>query len=66
MLWLDFDAWKHHCVMPVYFTVRTGLANASSYTFSFYHIVLTGCDTPSDFAGRGKKTAWDTWNITTT
>uniref|UniRef100_A0A7M5X6V4 Tesmin/TSO1-like CXC domain-containing protein n=1 Tax=Clytia hemisphaerica TaxID=252671 RepID=A0A7M5X6V4_9CNID len=24
--------------------------------------VLTGCDTVSMFAGRGKKTAWNTWN----
>ena len=33
-------------------TVRTGLANAS--IFSLYHS-LTGCDTLSDFAGRGNK-----------
>ena len=24
---------------------------------------FTGCDTISSFAGRGKKTAWNTWNI---
>ena len=29
-----------------------------------YHM-LAGCETPSEFAGRGKKTAWDTWNIAT-
>ena len=30
--------------------------------FAFFH-TLTGCDTTSAFAGRGKKTAWDIWNI---
>ena len=24
---------------------------------------FTGCDTTSSFAGKGKKTAWDTWAI---
>lgn len=24
---------------------------------------LTGCDTVSFFSGRGKKTAWDVWNV---
>ena len=24
---------------------------------------FTGCDTVSSFAGRGKRTAWDTWNV---
>ena len=24
---------------------------------------FTGCDTVSAFGGRGKKTAWDTWNV---
>ena len=27
----------------------------------FYSI--TGCDTVSSFAGRGKRTAWDIWNL---
>ena len=25
--------------------------------------VFTGCDTVSSFSGRGKKTAWETWNV---
>jgi len=29
-------------------------------TLTFFH-ALTGCDTVSSFAGRGKKTAWQTW-----
>ena len=24
---------------------------------------LTGCDVASDFRGKGKKTAWQTWNV---
>ena len=36
----------------------------SKYTFSFYN-VLTGCDTPSELAGRGNKTSLDTWSIRT-
>ena len=24
---------------------------------------FTGCDTTSSFAGRGKKTAWNTWRV---
>ena len=24
---------------------------------------FTGCDTVSSFSGRGKKTAWETWNV---
>ena len=29
-------------------------------TLPFFH-AFTGCDTVSSFAGRGKKTSWDTW-----
>ena len=29
-------------------------------TLPVFH-VFTGCDTVSEFAGRGKKTAWETW-----
>ena len=54
MFWLDFDAWKDHCVIPVHFTVTTGLANARSYTLSFYH-ALTGCDTPQNLLVEEKR-----------
>jgi hypothetical protein len=31
-------------------------------TFPVFHAFI-GCDTVSAFAGRGKKTAWDTWKV---
>ena len=60
-LWLEFGVGKHYRVIPVHLiAVRIGPVKASA--LPFFH-ALTGCDTPSAFAGRGKKTAWDIWNI---
>ena len=33
-----------------------------AFGFPMFH-ELTGCDTVSFFAGRGKKTAWDIWGV---
>ena len=37
------------------------LGNRESHVLPVFH-ALTGCDTTSSFAGRGKRTAWTTWS----
>ena len=59
-VWLEFGAGKHYRVIPVHSIAMTiGPTKASA--LPFYH-ALTGCDTTSALAGRGKKTGWNTWN----
>ena len=38
------------------------MGSVKSSGLPFFHS-LTGCDTTSAFAGRGKKTAWDIWAV---
>ena len=59
------EVWVAFCVglniryIDVHEMVAT--MNPTKYlTFPVLH-AFTGCDTVSVFAGRGKKTAWDTW-----
>ena len=38
----------------------SALAPDKARALPMFH-AITGCDTASSFAGRGKKTAWDVW-----
>ena len=59
-LWLAFGAGKHFRYIPAH-GLATSLGRGRSTALPVFH-ALTGCDTTSSFAGKGKKTAWDTWN----
>ena len=60
-LWLDFGVGKNHRMIPAHsIAVKIGHEKASA--LPFFH-ALTGSDTTSAFAVRGKKTAWDVWGV---
>jgi hypothetical protein len=59
-LWVAFGAGKHLRYLPIHL-LATLLGSDRSCALPFFH-AFTGCDTVSCFTGRGKKTAWETWN----
>ena len=60
-IWLEFGVSKHYRVISVHNIVSSvGYEKASA--LPFFH-ALTGCDTTSAFAGRSKRSAWDTWKV---
>ena len=60
-LWLEFGVGKSYRVIPAHsIAIKIGSEKASA--LPFFH-AFTGCDTTSAFASRGKKTAWDIWNV---
>lgn len=58
-LWLAFGAGKHLRYIPAH-ELCSAMGVNKSQALPIFHAV-TGCDTVSAFAGRGKKTCWDTW-----
>ena len=59
-LWLAFGAGKHFRYIPAH-ALAASLGRERSSALPVFH-AITGCDTTSSFAGKGKKTAWDTWS----
>lgn len=60
-LWVAFGAGKSFRYLPVH-NISTKLGQSKAKVLPLFH-ALTGCDTVSFFSGRGKKTAWDIWNV---
>lgn len=58
-LWLSYGSGQHHSVIPIH-EIATSLSPAVCRSLPLFH-AITGCDTVSSFAGRGKKTAWNLW-----
>ena len=58
-LWVDFGVGSNFRYIPIHEMVAT-MSPTKCLTLPFFH-ALTGCDTTSAFAGRGKKMAWVTW-----
>ena len=58
-LWVEFGAGQHRRWLAIHEHARL-LGEETCMALPFWH-ALTGCDTVSHFAGRGKKTAWATW-----
>ena len=56
-LWLAFDTW----IVPIHEVVAS-MDPRICATLPIFH-ALTGCETVSAFCGRGKKTAWNTWQV---
>lgn len=58
-LWLHYGTGHHQRILPIH-EISSSLSPAACRTLPMFH-ALTGCDTVSSFAGRGKKTAWNIW-----
>ncbi len=58
-LWLAFGVGKHFRYIPAH-QIASTLGFNMSVALPFFH-ALTGCDTVSAFAGRGKPTAFEVW-----
>ncbi|CAC5386145.1 unnamed protein product [Mytilus coruscus] len=59
-IWIAFATGKHFRYNPIH-DIAQSLGPLKSRILPTFN-AFTGCDTVSSFAGRGKKTAWDTWN----
>ena len=60
-LWLAFGTGTKFRYIPIH-EVVTNMEPRICSTLPMFH-AFTGCDTVSSFCGRGKKTAWNTWNV---
>ena len=58
-LWVALGAGSHFRYIPVH-ELAASMDQRMCVTLHVFH-AFTGCDTVSSFGGRGKKTAWDTW-----
>ena len=58
-IWVGFGTGKHF----QYYNINSichQLGESKSTALPFYH-AFTGCDTTSQFFGKGKKSSWDSW-----
>ena len=60
-LWLAFDSGKTFRYIPAH-DIAHGLGPEKCIALPFLH-AFSGCDTVSCFAGHGKKSVWEIWNI---
>lgn len=60
-LWVSHGSSTNLHYFPAH-TIATALGRNKARVLPLFHS-LTGCDTVSFFNGRGKKTAWDVWNV---
>ena len=60
-IWITFGTGKHLRYIPAH-EIAKELGSEKSKALPMFH-AFTGCDTVSSFAGKGKKTAFDTWKI---
>ena len=60
-VWINFGVGKHVRVIAAH-NIASSLGVDKSRALPFFH-ALTGCDTTSCFSHRGKKSAWETWNV---
>ena len=58
-LWVEYGVGKDRRWLPIH-THAHQLGESVCHALLFWH-AFTGCDTVSQFAGRGKKTAWNAW-----
>jgi hypothetical protein len=59
-LWMTFGKGKDLRWIPIHDSVRS--PGPRSKALPFFR-AFTGCDTVSTFVGKGKKTAWQAWNV---
>ena len=58
-LWIEFGCGKNRKWIPIHLYSKA-LGEEICMALPFWY-AFTGCDTVSQFAGRGKKTAWKAW-----
>ena len=60
-LWVAFGTAKHYRLIPAH-KICAAVGLDKCLALPMFH-AFTGCDPVSCFSGRGKRTAWDTWNM---
>lgn len=60
-LWLEYGSGKTLRFLPIH-SIAQSLSREKATALPLFH-ALTGCDTVSFFAGRGKKTVWEAWKV---
>ena len=60
-LWIAFSSGKYFMYLPAY-EMAHALGPQKCIALPFVH-AFSGCDTVSCFAGHGKKTVWNVWEI---
>ena len=60
-LWLAFGAGKSFRYIAAH-SIASNLGRDKAAALPMFHSI-TGCDTVSSFAGRGKKSCWDVWRM---
>ena len=60
-LWVSIGSSRNLTYLPAH-TIAASLGQDKAHVLPIFHL-LTGCDTTSFFGGRGKKMAWDVWNV---
>ena len=60
-LWIRFGVGRNISWIPIHeIADELGEEKCSAIVFWF---IFTGCDTVSSFGGRGKRTAWEVWQM---
>ena len=59
-LWVEFMVGKKICYIPAHELAST-MGPEKARAMPIFH-AITGCDITSEFKGKRKKTAWETWN----
>ena len=59
--WIYFGVGRHHMYIPAH-AIAAALGQPRAAALAMFH-AFTGSDTMSFFAGKGKKTAWNTWTV---
>ncbi len=60
-LWVAFGTGKNYRVISAH-GIYAAIGVDKCLALPMFH-AFTECDTVSSFSGRGKKTAWETWNV---
>ena len=60
-LWIAFGRGKHLKWIPIH-DIVSAIGPEKTSGILFFH-AFTGCDIVSAFRGKGKKSAWQTWNV---
>lgn len=60
-LWVAFGTGKNYRLIPAH-EIYSAIGREKCLALPMFH-AFTGCDTVSCFSGRGKRTAWETWNV---
>ena len=61
MIWVEFGQGQSVRWLPIHDMV-VNLSPEKSSGMLFFH-AFTGCDVVSAFRGKGKKTAWQAWDV---